>query len=355
MESSVPVAKRLEVLDLHDLADYADRLGEPDWLIRNAIERQSRTIFAGAEGAGKSLLAFTGAVQAAAGVNVLANPDWHVPAPVKTLYVELEMGKRTVARRSNAMRVATKKYGAEVARDMVQVVRMDGLDPNVRRSAEAKTILDLIEQSEPDLVVFDPLYKMIPTDDTKEGGFAPLMNFLDRVRAAGATTWIIHHLRKAANDGDRGKTSSDLYGSSFLLRFPELVAFVHDDGDGRGRLVVQKDREGFFEAQGRQFFLRRGGDWPIGLMNVGEDRDKLWRDVYRALSLEGAKSASALTKDLGARKQDILGVLEQMASEGVAQRHGTGPRTSWKLGDGADVIQLFEPKPTPEPDSENPS
>lgn len=304
-------------------------MSEPDWLVTDLIERGSRTILAGAEGAGKSLLAFTLAVQAGAGLPVLANPAWTPPWQVRTLYVELEMGRRTVARRAHALRAAATASGHPLPAGAVGMIRLDGLDPNPRRSRDAADILAQISAFEPDLVIFDPLYKMLATDKAPEEAFGPLVGFLDQVRAVGAATILVHHLRKAGFGEPRGGQASDLYGSSFLLRFPELVAFVHDDGDRRGRLEVKKDREGFFEEQGRSFPIRRGGAWPIGL--YVPDGFELDDAILRILRLEGARSASALAREMDAGKGPILDALERLGRSDRVHRVGRGNRTAWDL------------------------
>lgn len=340
---------RPDVAPLHS-TDFLDLIAEPgsdepDWLIEGLIERQGRVLLAGDEGSGKSLLSQMLAVQVAAGMKALG--EWRVPVGLRVIYFELEMSRRTVRRRGRLMNLAVRKHGGEIPSGEFKMAHFpNGLNIGPR-SRDAASILRLVEGFEPDLVIFDPLYRIAATDQVGETETRPLIDFIANVRELGAATWIVHHTRKRQGSGDRLKDSSDVYGSSILLRWPEAVFALFNDGGRKGRLKVLKDREGFFEDRG-EWFVARGGAWPISIVPetpVDAARGK----ILDRLRIEGAKSANALARDLGMRKDDALEAIRAMAADGIIERTGTGSRTVWKLAalgeEAENVISLFRDPP----------
>jgi hypothetical protein len=308
-----------------------------DWLIDGLLERQGRVLIAGDEGCGKSLLSMTLAAQAAAGLPVLGR--WSVPVGLRVVYFELEMGLRTSQRRARLLNLAIQQAGGEVPPDeFLFVHRPLGFDIG-SRSKEASNILAWLASVEPDLVIFDPLYRMTSTDAVGEAELRPLVNFVAQVRERGAALWIVHHTRKRQGGMERGKDSSDVYGSSILLRWPETVLALHDDGNKRGRLRVLKDREGFFEDS-REFLVERGGRWPIGVVEQAP-MDVARVKILDALSIDGARSANALSKDLHLRREDVSAAIRQLEADGIVERKGTGTRTAWGLTEMSNIIQMF--------------
>lgn len=342
-----PVVEPIRSIDIHDLIAEPGS-DEPDWLIEGLIERQGRVLLAGDEGSGKSLLSQMLAFQAAAGVKVLG--QWTVPVGLRIAYFELEMSRRTLRRRSRLMNLAVKNAGGEVPSGELHLLHFP-LGLNIGpRSRDAAEILQFVANVEPDLVIFDPLYRMASTDGMGEGEARPLIDFVSKVRELGAATWIVHHTRKRSGPGDRLKDSSDIYGNSILLRWPDTIAGIYDDGGRRGRFKVFKDREAFFEDQ-REWILQRGGEAPISVVRETPlNRSRL--SVVDRLRMEGARSASALAKDLEMRKDDVLSAIRALEADGIVERVGSGPRTSWKLTEGGEVannvISMFRDPPEEE-------
>lgn len=335
MGDVVRLAEPVTTTDFLDLC-AEDGSDEPDWLIEGLLERQGRVLLAGDEGSGKSLLSLTLAVQAAAGLPVLG--EWKVPVGLRVVYFEMEMSRRTVRRRSKLLRLAAERR-SEIPTGELRLAHFpDGLNIGPR-SRDAASILAFIERFEPDLVIFDPLYRMTTTDAVGEAETRPLIDFIAKVRGMGAATWTVHHTRKRQGSGERVKDSSDVYGSSILLRWPEAVLAIFNDGGKRGRLKVLKDREGFFEER-NEWQLQRGGSWPIGAVQE-TPVEAARRVIIDHLAVTGPRSATAMGKDLGLRKQDVLAAVRTMRDDGTLVQVGAGTRTSWGLAEDAQAVQTI--------------
>lgn len=314
--------EEIEVISLSDFIDEQE--DEYDWLMTNLLERQSRMLVAGPEGSGKSLLMATLAVQAAIGGTILGNPEWRPLLPVRTLYVEMEMGRRTVRRRIRQLQVAAKRAGYPVEDGMLDVLRLpDGLDLS-RRSPSRGFLLERLSEYRPDLVVFDPLYRMSETDGMTLSETRPLVGFIDKVREnIGAASIIVHHTRKSPTGGVL--TGEDIYGSS-MLRWAMELNWIVQPGDERNRFIVSKSRDEYLK-KGDSWAMEFGGRWPISL--VMPSRGDLRERLLTILAILGDRSGNALVGEMEAKRHQVFGEIAACADLGFIERSGR----VWRITD----------------------
>jgi hypothetical protein len=335
------------------VVDATEMISEPDvaysWLIggpgkTGLLESQGRVLLAAGEGAGKSLLVLQLAVQAAAGI--VAFGKWEVQRPLRTVYFDLEMGRRSTRRRLERLIKAAMLSGRPVAPGMLDIVhRPEGIDFLDR--AERRWVFDYLKKIEPQLIVIDPLWKAIPTDSLHEKEMKPFLRLLDRLRVEfGVGIIIAHHLRKrGSGDSQRGRDSSDVFGSSALLRWPETVMLLGDE-----LLRVDKDREGFFphrefgvqwdqDLDSAQWFAMLRDSAPlVGVSDL----------ILEALALE-AMSATRLADHIDKGKARVLKALGELERMGKVSRIGTKTATRWILAGSGDEDPSPEPSKLTEP------
>lgn len=292
----------------------------PDFLVDNFIERQSRTILVGPEGCGKSLLALHLGVQVAIGVPVMER--FGVKAEAKVVYFDLEMGERQSRRRLYQATLPAKRKAQieEFPHGALEVVnRIEGLDLNSKK--ERADLMGRIEKAQPELLIFDPLYKMTTTDSLYERDVRPTIRFLDECRAnLDCAILLVHHLRKQSGIGpERGSNSSDVFGSSVLLRWPETILMMT-----AYTMKVAKDRDGIF-GDGAVYDVRRGGEW---LISLGMPKDELEHQCYEQIAVHGPLSKNGIAKKIGRRQTDVRDAVKRLAGRGMVVEEEKGWVTS---------------------------
>jgi hypothetical protein len=228
---------------------------EREWLITDLVERQGRLLLVGPEGKGKSMIALTLAVQAAAGLTVL--DAFEVDLPRRTIYMDLEMPERSTRRRLKPLTISARlEPGA-----LELFHRLEGI--NLRDKDERASIQENLHRIGPDLLVIDSLHKVVQGDLNDDTHIAPVLGWIDaQMETFDCAVVMVHHLRKRAHgEAKRGKDASDIFGSSRLLRWPELTLSIDDAGQ---KLRVFKDRENTM-GDIVAFSIEWGGVWPLRL------------------------------------------------------------------------------------------
>jgi hypothetical protein len=292
--------------------DLVDFLAEPtpdrDWVIEGLLERQGRVLIAADAESGKSLLALTAAMQAAA-----AHPVWEVfpvSIPRRVMYVDLEMSRSSVMRRANSLRITS-----GVQRGGFRFfLRPDGLDLHNRKQREE--LESKVVEFQPELLVIDPFYKLSNGDSFRESEVKPALFFLDRLRdIVGCGVMLLHHMRKAQAGDFNRKGGADVYGSALLKWWPEVVVLLDRENN---RLLIDKDRDAFFETR-RAWPMVWGGHWPVSL---GDSVNLDSEDVFGYLRDFGPASGNKIARELHKRRQVISSSLTDLQIRGLIAKRG---------------------------------
>lgn len=239
-----------------------------DWVIPGLLERHDRVMVVAGEGAGKSTWGRQMALMAAAGLHPLA-PDQAIP-PVRTLLVDLENSPSLVRRQGAHLIDRCRELG--IWQDGLAHVwcQPDGID--IRQGPDARLFERVVRETNPQLLVVGPLYKLASTGkrgETYEAVAEEVRTELDRLRGKyGFALWLEHHLPKAQSGQPR---SMDPLGSGVWMRWPEFGIALRREwtkpGKGvapqpTGRVFLERFRPDREEGRTWPDSLVRGSTWP---------------------------------------------------------------------------------------------
>lgn len=201
---------------------------EPDWLIPGLLERRDRLMLTGVEGGGKSHMLRQIAICAAAGLNPF---DATKIKPISAVVIDAENTPQQVKRRSRPLAEWCSKYGL-APYERVTIDCKNRMDLTGDRSLAE--IHQLLDATQPDLVVIGPLYRLIPRALQSDDEASPLLAALDTIRDRGIALLIEAHAGHAM--GEHGRRQMRPRGSSALLGWPEFGYGLVPDGPGFAEL-----------------------------------------------------------------------------------------------------------------------
>lgn len=202
---------------------------EPDWLLPGLLERRDRLMLTGIEGGGKSYLLRQIAVCAAAGLDPF---DSTRVKPLTTTIIDAENTDRQVKRKARPIAQWAERYG-QAPYERVVIDCRPRMDITTDRSLAE--IHQLLDATQPDMVVIGPLYRLVPRALQSDDEAAPVLAALDTIRDRGIALLIEAHAGHSIGEG--GKRAMRPRGSSALLGWPEFGYGFVPDGDTVSNLV----------------------------------------------------------------------------------------------------------------------
>lgn len=237
---------------LLELAAIESRSAEP--LLGHLVRRGQRTIIGGYGGAGKSTFGMA-IVQALVGKNSMLgfqtpDEDLHV------VYLDLEQDVDTAKRRVGETWYGKKYVHGEsdliaLMKDAEEFERVtyylwgEGVnlaEPGVGRDA----FQQVIEERQPDVLVVDPLYKLLWGNPNEAETIMKVVMFIDELRVKhGCAVVLPMHMRKPGKAGGATFSMHDLYGAALWSWWAEVIVGLRRVGEGRqSELHFFKDRQG---------------------------------------------------------------------------------------------------------------
>ena len=215
-----------EAPDPGRLVEWQSFLAETDddtyeWIIPGLLEKGERVIVVAAEGVGKTMLARQIAICCMWGIH----PFTYQPMDqVRTLTIDLENPERIIRRTSRGIGAAAanraKMHRRVTAPTGSLVVKPDGLD--LLKASDRLIIEGHIEKTNPQLIVFGPLYKAFvdPGGRTSESVAVEVAKYLDYIRTTyGCALWLEHHAPLGSSMSTRDLRP---FGSAVWSRWPEF-------------------------------------------------------------------------------------------------------------------------------------
>lgn len=236
---------------------------EPDWLIPGLLERRDRLMLTGVEGGGKSYVLRQIAICAAAGLDPF---DAARIKPIRAVIIDAENTDRQVKRKARPIADWAARRG-QSPYERVTIDCKSRMDITTDRSLAE--IHQLLDATQPDIVVIGPLYRLIPRALQSDDEATPLLAALDTIRDRGIALLIEAHAGHTAGEG--GKRAMRPRGSSALLGWPEFGYGLVPDGRVYADLVPWRgDRD--------------ERNWPDGLRRDDLSprwipTDANWRDL----------------------------------------------------------------------------
>lgn len=197
---------------VYNYQDFLDSEVKVEWIIQGLMPKGGFGLIASAPGVGKTQLTLQLAIAEALGLEFLT---YEISKPQKVIFFSMEMDHMSL---KLFMETISKHYSEEhqaVLQKNFFVVPI-GEALYLNRPEAKQFILTILDEIQPDGIIFDSLSKLIPGTMDKEN--ADKMNaFYAGLRARyGCHIWTIHHNRKPNGDNKRPTSQADIYGEVFF-------------------------------------------------------------------------------------------------------------------------------------------
>lgn len=243
-------------LDSGRLVRWDKFLAEPvedyDWLIPGIIEKTDRVIIVAAEGVGKTMLNRQVALMSAAGRHPFTRAKMN---PITVLFVDLENPERIIRRTSQKILEGIRAINPSTFEipNAHLWSKPDGI--NILDTEHRTTLINVVEQVNPDLLIIGPIYKMMidPGNRSAEAVTTEVAMHLDTIRTTfDCALWLEHHAPLGPADGSKRVLRP--FGSSVWSRWPEFGLSLVPDPAVQFRYEFQPFRG-----------AREERDWPKAL------------------------------------------------------------------------------------------
>jgi len=309
----------------------------PNWVVDNLIEKGEQWIINGSPKTGKSMLATQLGLAVASGSVFL---NWEIKRPALVLYMDFEVNDRLFWQRYYTMSEQTNLGDAKNIKTFLRCgdyKSTDVLDPMA-----SQAIIDIVNDIQPDLIIWDVLARMHNAEENNNGEMGQVMRAIRKIGGSAAHI-IVHHARKASpNAGGVNAGVMSMRGASS----------IHGEADG---VISLGTREG----QGARYsltFSARAVETPdeillnrIGLTLVsaiGEERDKLMDGLLEALEGQAVISATTLTERFcqyfSVKERQAKNYIKKCVDNGWVTRVATSERTEYVLTDGIAITHLAD-------------
>jgi RecA-family ATPase len=208
---------------------------EPAWIEPSILPKRGKLLFGGHAKIGKSFVMLDLARALAAGEAPFANPILYVPKPVRVLLIEKELGL-----------IELQKRGAAVMDDVPRMLRRENLfyvsqEPLLKLDTRQgyETILRLVEEIKPNVLLLDPIGKMHNMDENSNTDISKLFEKLEGLMKAGRdqdmSLVISHHFAKPKMGPDAMDPLSpyNFRGASKWFDDPDTLVTMHKGQEHR--------------------------------------------------------------------------------------------------------------------------
>lgn len=180
--------------------------GDMDWLIEPLLPAKKLVGLVSRRGVGKSLLALDMACRLATGHPMLDEPQ---QPPRDVLYLDYEMSVEDLQDR--LFKLGWDKANPDTAELLKHLHYMQLPDlPPLDTADGGETLLELIDETNPILVVIDTVSRVVTGDENNADTYRELFNHTERwIRGRGATLLRLDHLGKDASKGSRGSSAKE--------------------------------------------------------------------------------------------------------------------------------------------------
>ena len=193
-----------------------------------------RCLVTGSPGVGKTLFTSSLACHLSLGRDFLG---FKIPAPCRSLYVSLEMGKAGLKR---AMLKQASVYTE---------AELDLIDKNfkwvpVGHQYEFSEIRKNLKKDRPDVLFLDSMFAVSKGDLSGEEEPRRIFDWLDQFRDEfGVATCLIHHNRKASDGNKKPKSLADIYGNVMIqARIDTALILWKDENRQHIEMIPDKVR-----------------------------------------------------------------------------------------------------------------
>lgn len=200
---------------LRDVFDVPVEEDEYEWIIPGVLERKDRLMLSAGEGVGKSTLLRQISILSAGGIH----PFRFTPMdPINVLVIDAENSERQWRREARRIVEEVTLRGQRNPLDHIALHCIPPMD--IVNAKDLGKIHRWIDESQPNLIVLGPLYRMTNASLNDEEDTKQVINALDSIRERDVAMLIEVHAGHAR--GSNGERELRPRGSSALLGWPEF-------------------------------------------------------------------------------------------------------------------------------------
>ena len=232
---------------IRDIADYARDMDRDDGralvnalaylqtdapaadpIVVGLFDRGDKIAVIGSSKSRKTFFSLQLAVSCASGSALFGNA---VQLPRRVLLIQFEVKAAHFHRRARMMLNALDIDPAKIE-DRLTVYNARG------HTVNHADIVRLVNAHRADLVILDPLYKLLQGDENSAEDVKPILSMFDRIsESTGAAVMFVHHNAKG-HAGDR-QTRDRGAGSGVIARDFDTAIYITDHADGEDRFVLE--------------------------------------------------------------------------------------------------------------------
>jgi hypothetical protein len=240
------------------------KVEEPEYLIKPFMKPGEKGYLTAGYKVGKTFLEILAMLCLSKGIPFLG---FEVPKPRKVLYVRFELTEYEFTRRLQQM--IKWEYKSQILKEP-WCIHQKGFDLTSKNGKDLERLFHWIDEHEPDLLIFDPLYKLTSLNLAEPKSAIPLLRAYEKIQKKYPTLAIqfAHHMVKMTGD----KRNSDSWDSSY----GPMQFFADMDYEMRLRKIPVD------EGEPKRFtldFLTNAA--PVDKMELERDEDTL---IYRVVT-----------------------------------------------------------------------
>lgn len=313
----------LQRYTLGDFLQTTFQSSEP--IVEGLLNREQNSLLVATQKAGKTMLSCQLALCVAHGVDFLR---WRVPKARKVLYFAFEGSDAAIQRR--LLRQSKGLGIQEVQTDNLILFRAPYLF--ISEEAILKQVDLLVAQEQPDLIVFDPLYRLLAGGSiTKDDVVMKMTGALMALSMAHHhATWLPTHEHRVKRDnyGEKYEPDMEKYAGSYVLAAwcDAMFGLTFDKETKKAEFQSHFEREE--EGEPRDALSLKLLDTPDRLVfELGMDE----RILMRLPQLAGL-GLRAAAREMGVNFESFRSAAQGLATDGRLTLYNQGPGKETILG-----------------------
>jgi len=186
-----------------------------------------------------------------------------------------------------------------------------------------KQLLTTLEKIEPNVLILDPLYKLIAGDENEAHDMSTILDFLDDTLAAyrdnALSVVIMHHSGKDISKGGRGSSVLEGWVDSYI----EMRKVADkDDPTLRVRLTPKLLRHAELPPTGVEAVMK---DFEFELTDVKQTvREQVYNAILNNSEKGNATTGAELIKDGVGSRKSVTNALEELVSKHLITKRARG-------------------------------
>jgi hypothetical protein len=181
-----------------------------EWVIEGLLHKKGLAMLSGPPDVGKSQVSIRFAEKLARGQDFL---KWHIPRPMKTLMVSMEMPHEELHYLLDNMQLEKDP----LLNENLLILPL-GYSIRLGNKAAQAELAAVVEEFKPDGIIFDSFGVGIGDDLNSEKVILDALDFVHKTLRGGfgCFVWFIHHNRKAQIGNKKPNKLEDLFGSQYI-------------------------------------------------------------------------------------------------------------------------------------------